>query len=213
MKKTLSMAMAAICLLLASCSSNKQADSNADAASDNVMTVDSLLNGAEALTDQLVTIEGVCTHTCRHGATKIFLMGSNSDNLVRCEAASLGAFSKDCVHSVVRVTGYVRETRIDEAYLQDWKTKYEQARMEQEAQAVAEAQFGGQTQSEDNEKVTSSAGCETESRARRETGATIDDKIAAYREQIAARKEAEGKEYLSFYHIETTQYEVINEEK
>lgn len=204
------------CLVIAlcsGCSSNKD-NNNASETAQNVsnsITVDSLLNGAESLTDHQITIEGVCTHTCRHGATKIFVMGSNSDNLIRCEAAALGRFSKDCVHSVVRVTGYVRETRMDEAYLQRWKENYEQALAEQQAQAVAESQFG-ETSVENDESVSTATGCETESRARREQGATVYDKIKAYRQQIAERKASEGKEYLSFYHIETTSYEIINEQ-
>lgn len=209
MKKSFSFILAATALLFASCGGNKsnnEASANATDAA-NAISVDSLLASADKLIDQSVTIEGVCTHTCRHGATKIFVMGSNNDNLIRCEAAALGRFSKECVHSVVRVTGIVRETRMDEAYLQRWKSNYEQALAEQQAQAEEGLQSGAET----NETVATSAGCETESRARGEKGNTVDDKIAAYREQIAARKAAEGKEYLSFYHIETTSYEIVSE--
>ena len=203
-------------VMLTACSGNQSNNqANATEAEANVQTisVDSLLNNAESLIDQQVTIEGVCSHTCRHGATKIFVMGSNSDNLIRCEAALLKHFSKECVHSVVRVTGYVRETRLDEDYLQRWKQNYEQAMMEQQAEQAAESQYGDSGVQEQKEEVSSSAGCETESRARGEKGNSIDEKIAAYREQIAARKEAEGKEYLSFYHIETTSYEIVPTEE
>jgi len=214
MKKTILLSLSVLTLLFASCGGNKsnQQATEASAPAAQSISVDSLMANAESLIDQQVTIEGVCTHTCRHGATKIFVMGSNSDNLVRCEAAELKRFSKECVHSVVRVTGYVRETRMDEAYLQRWKQNYEQAMQEQQAQAD-EAIQQGESPAEANEAVSSSAGCETESRARGEQGNTIDEKIAAYREQIAARKAAEGKEYLSFYHIETTSYEVVPAEK
>ena len=203
-------------VMLTACSGNQSNNqANATEAEANVQTisVDSLLNNAESLLDQQVTIVGVCSHTCRHGATKIFVMGSNSDNLIRCEAALLKHFSKECVHSVVRVTGYVRETRLDEDYLQRWKQNYEQAMMEQQAEQAAESQYGDSGVQEQKEEVSSSAGCETESRARGEKGNSIDEKIAAYREQIAARKEAEGKEYLSFYHIETTSYEIVPTEE
>ena len=41
------------------------------------MEVDNLLADAEKLTGGKVTVEGVCTHICRHGGRKIFLMGTD----------------------------------------------------------------------------------------------------------------------------------------
>ena len=101
---------------------------------------------------------------------------------------------------------------MDEAYLQRWKQAYEEAVMEQQAQQAADSQYGESgVSAEQDEAVSTSSGCETESRARREQGNTVDEKIAAYRQAIAERKEKEGKEYLSFYHIETTSYEIVEE--
>ena len=206
------LALSAMSLTLTSCSGNKSAQPSADQQSASVaLDVDSLLTTAESLIDQQVTVEGVCTHTCKHGATKIFLQGSDNTMIIRCEAAELGSFSQDCVHNVVRVTGYVRETRMDEAYLQNWKRQYEEAMMQQ--QMAATDNGGDPTEGlseEQQEKVSTATGCATESAARREQAGTIDEKIAAYREQIAARQAAEGKDYLSFFHIEATAYEVMN---
>jgi hypothetical protein len=190
-----------------SCSGNKQTQQ--EQASSEALSVDDALAQADANVDKLITIEGVCTHTCKHGATKIFLQGSDNSNVIRCEGRNLegGAFSKDCVKNVVRVTGYVRESRIDEAYLQNWKRQYEEAMMQQQANVEQAIEQG--LDEEEQEKIGTSAGCSTEAAARREQGNTIDEKIANYREQIAARKAAEGKEYLSFYHIEATAYEIV----
>ncbi len=210
MKKMLFAALVAA-LTLTACGGNKNNNNVADEPA-TAITVDQTMASADSLVGQLVTVEGVCTHTCQHGATKIFLMGSNDENILRCEAAELGSFSKDCVHSVVRVTGYVRETRMDETYLQNWKMKYEEALAEQQAQAAAESQFG-ELSAEQQEEVGTSTGCATESKARKEQGATIDEKIEAYRAQIAERRAAEGKEYLSFYHIEATAYEIVPTEE
>ena len=210
MKKIFSIAIMAACVMMLSSCGNKKAQQTEAEASD-ALTIDQVLAQAESLTDQQVTIEGVCTHTCKHGATKIFLMGSDNTQLIRCEAASLGSFSKECVHSVVRVTGYVRETRMDEAYLQNWRERYMEAMVAQN-QAETAAQNGGEPLDEEQvEQATQATGCATESAARGEQGNTIDEKIENYRQQIAARKEAEGKEYLSFFHIEATSYEIVNE--
>ncbi|GAE83437.1 hypothetical protein JCM10512_1708 [Bacteroides reticulotermitis JCM 10512] len=92
------------------------------------------------------------------------------------------------MNAIVRVTGTLNEQRIDEAYLQNW-----------EAQLKAKA----------NEKHgEGEAGCSTEKKARGETANTPADRIADFRAKIADRKAKSGKEYLSFYFVEATSYEV-----
>ena len=114
------------------------------------MEVDNLLADAEKLTGGKVTVEGVCTHICRHGGRKIFLMGTDDTQVIRIEAGEkIGSFKPECVNNVVRVTGTLVEDRIDEAYLAD------------------------------------------------------------FRARIADRKAKEGKEYLSFYHVDGGSYEVL----
>ena len=79
--KTLSIAAAIMALFFIGTScSNKQKSTEETATTEQAsgaMEIDDLLANAESLTDQEVTIEGVCTHACKHGATKIFLMGSD----------------------------------------------------------------------------------------------------------------------------------------
>ena len=80
------------------------------------------------------------------------------------------------------------EERIDEAYLANW-----------------EAQVKAQTTEKHG---TTEAGCSTEMAARQETGNTVEERIADFRKRIAARKAAEGKEYLSFYYVTAQSYEI-----
>lgn len=154
-----------------------------------VMDIDALLANADSLANQVVEIEGICTHTCKHGATKIFLMGSDDTKTIRVEAASLGSFDQKCVNSIVKVKGTLCEQRIDEAYLQQW---------EQLSKENAQKQHG-----------ETEAGCDSEKKARGETGNTVAERIADFRAKIAARKEAENKEYLSFYFVEAQAYEIV----
>ena len=100
MKKTiftlaLCVAVAAFTVSFTSCSGNKQAQQ--EQVSTEALSVDDALAQADANVDKLITVEGVCTHTCKHGATKIFLQGSDNTNVIRCEGRNLegGAFSKD----------------------------------------------------------------------------------------------------------------------
>ena len=153
----------------------------------SALEIDDLLQNAEELVGQNVTIEGVCTHACKHGATKIFLMGSDDTKTIRVEACELGAFDTKCVNSIVRVEGVLKEDRIDEAYLQNWEATL----------TDAQKQHGD-----------SSAGCDTEKKARGEQANTPAARIADFRKKIAEREAATGKNYLSFYHVDATSYEI-----
>lgn len=175
------------CFTLNSCGNNKQQNQ----ASEEVMAalgIDDVMAKAETLVDAKVTIEGVCSHTCSHGAKKMFLVGSDNTKTLRIEAGELGAFDTKCVNNIVTVKGTLKEERIDEAYLQDW-----------EARLKAET---------DEHHGDGEGGCDTEKNARGETADTSEARIADFRAKIAASKESTGKEYLSFYFVVADSYEI-----
>lgn len=153
--------------------------------------IDQVVAGLDESVDQLITVEGLCTHICQHGGRKIFLMGSDDSNTLRIQAADDGeAFKTECVNSMVEVTGYLREERIDEAYLAKWEEEIKAETAEQHGEVGEE-------------------GCATEMSARGEEAVeTVDDRIDNFRQRIAERKEAEGKEYLSFYFIDAESYKI-----
>lgn len=153
--------------------------------------VDALLADAAKLAGKEITVEGICTHICQHGGKKIFLMGTDDTQVIRIEAGdAIGAFDAGCVNNVVRATGRLVEERIDEAYLAEW---------ERSVAAATEQQHG-----------TDGGGCTTEKQARGESQtASTAQRIADFRARIADRKAREGKEYLSFYHIEGDTYEIL----
>lgn len=181
-------------LCLASCGGNKarteeSAETKVEEQATSVLQIDDLLAKAGELTDKEVTLEGVCTHACSHGATKIFVMGSDDTQVIRVEAAELGSFDTRCVNSVVRVKGILREQRVDEGYLHQW-----------------EEQLAANTAVKHGEK--GEGGCSSEKAARGETANTDAERIADFRAKIAARQAAEGKAYLSFYYVEALSYEI-----
>lgn len=94
--KTLSIAAAIMALFFIGTScNNKQKNTEETATTEQTtgaMEIDDLLANAESLTDQEVTIEGVCTHACKHGATKIFLMGSDDHTDHPCRSSQTGFF-------------------------------------------------------------------------------------------------------------------------
>ena len=182
--------MAAFALTFTACSGNQKQSGTetAETQTSAVQTIDDLLEHADSLVGQQVTFQGVCTHTCKHGATKMFMMGSDDTKTIRVEAGKLGAFDTKCINSMVEVTGTLVEQRIDEAYLQNW-----------------EAQLKAQTAKTHGD---GEAGCDSEKKARGETGNTPEERIADFREKIAQRKADSGKDYLSFYYVEAQSYAI-----
>ena len=189
MKTKLMMAalFVAACFTMMSCGGGKKQAKNAE---EVAMSIDEVMEKAADLVEQTVVIEGVCTHTCSHGAKKMFLVGSDDSKTLRIEAGELGAFDTKVVNNVVTVKGIIKEERIDEAYLQDW-----------------EARLKAQTE-EKHGNGDGEGGCDTEKNARGETANTTEGRIADFRAKIAAEKEATGKEYLAFYHVVANSYEI-----
>lgn len=182
-------AMAFVCLAV-SCGNKQQTAAQATEQAEvaSVMDIDNLLANAESLVDKDVVFDGVCTHACKHGATKIFMMGSDDTKTIRVEAAKLGSFDTKCINNIVKVNGVLKEERIDEAYLQQWEAK---------TKALGGDKHG------DGE-----GGCSTEKNARGETANTVEGRIADFRAKIAKRQEECGKAYLSFYFVEAVSYEI-----
>ena len=187
-KWMVAVAMIAACLVLVSCGGGKKQQAAEEAVV--AMSIDDVMAKASGLVEQEVTIEGVCTHTCSHGAKKMFLVGSDDTKTLRIEAGELGAFDAKVVNNVVTVKGIIKEERIDEAYLVDWETRLKNQTEEKHGNEEGEG------------------GCDTEKNARGETANTAEGRIADFRAKIAAEKEATGKEYLSFYHVVATSYEI-----
>lgn len=189
--KTLKIAALALLALTACHSNTKQNDAEkaeTETAVSTAMEIDDVLAKADSLVNTEFTIQGVCTHTCAHGATKIFLMGSDDTKTIRVEAGELGSFDKNCVNSLVQVTGKLEEQRVDEAYLQQWEEKLK-----------------NQT---DEKHGNGKAGCDSEKKARGETAGTPEERIKDFRTKIADRKAKEGKDYLSFYYFVAKKYEI-----
>ena len=134
----------------------------------------------------VLTIDQLLTDADSLQGTDVVIEGvCTHTKIIRIEAGQLGSFDTKCVNSIVKVWGKLVEQRIDEAYLQKWESQ------------AAEA---GTSHAE--------AGCDTEKKARGETASTTADRIASFREKIAAQKEKTGKDYLSFYYVEATKYEI-----
>lgn len=176
---------------LASCGdgSNKSKEqASAEEVTPAALEVDQVLADPDSLVGDTIEIEGICTHICKHGGGKIFLMGSDDTKTLRVEAGeSIGSFPQETVNSIVRVTGVLVEDRIDEDYLAQWEARI--------ADQAKEAQGEG--------------GCAADMKANAEAAAnSVRERIANFRSRIAERTEREGKPYVSLYHMEGLSYEI-----
>lgn len=88
------------------------------------LSVDDILAKGDSLVGKTVTVEGVCTHICKHGGKKLFMMGTDDTKMLRAEACELGSFPAEVVNSLVSVTGTLEEDRIDEATIQRMEEQY-----------------------------------------------------------------------------------------
>lgn len=108
MKQTLLVAAALVCaLFFASCSttSTKQ---------ETVYTIDQLYLAADSLVGDTVLFEGVCSHLCKHGGRKAFLLGQETlpdgkNRILRVEGAKMGNFDAACINNIVRVKGVLHK--------------------------------------------------------------------------------------------------------
>ena len=177
---------------LASCggdSNKSKAQTSTEEVTPVALEVDQVLADPDSLVGDTIKVEGVCTHICKHGGGKIFLMGSDDTKTLRIEAGEpIGSFPQETVNSIVRVTGVLVEDRIDEDYLAQWEAQI--------ADQAKEAQGEG--------------GCAADMKANAEAEAnTVRERIANFRTRIAERAEREGKAYVSLYHMEGLSYEIL----
>ena len=183
---------AALVFAAVSCSSKTKdtKPENTEPVISAALQVDDVFAAADSLAGRIITVEGVCTHICKHGGKKLFLMGSDDTKTLRAEGGKVESFPAEVVNNIVPVTGTLVEDRIGETEIQ---------KMEEQYQTQNAAQHG------DNKEV----GCETEKKAQGQQNVnTFADRMKDYRDRIADRKTKEGKDYLSFYHLETESYEI-----
>ena len=85
-------------LFLASCAKTTEK-------AETIYTIDEVYAQADSLLGDTILFQGVCTHLCKHGGRKAFLMGSDESRILRVEGAKMGNFDAACINNIVRVKG------------------------------------------------------------------------------------------------------------
>lgn len=171
------LATAAAGAFLGGCAGSKDSDSAADTVA--VFSVDSIMADPAACADDTVTVRGLCTHLCSHGATKAFLANADNSVMLRCNATEAigGAFDSTCVGKTITVSGILRPQTLGKSRI--------------EALVAAEAV----------PDTTADAHCGTDSRA---TGTATQ-----WLEKLNSQMAAGGDTLLTVaYYLETLSYSV-----
>jgi hypothetical protein len=138
-----------------------------------------------------IILEGFPTAVCKRSGKKAWLhdVDSESAGTVRVErTGSMAAFTQDAVGKTMRVTGTLRELRMDAAYFDAWEARVK------ESLAVAKNKNEGEKED----------GC-TEQCQENVAAATTLKNIAAYRAKVAKTKTG----YLSAMWVDGTKWELI----
>lgn len=120
---------AALCVAatasLASCGNSNKVETDVDTtdlATASVLTVDQLLADCDQYLNDTVTVEGVCTHLCKHGGTKAFLANPDTTAaapMLLCLATDAmgGAFDPSCPGQTLTLSGIVRPNTVNASVL------------------------------------------------------------------------------------------------
>ena len=113
MKKVLFCAAMVAALCMASCGKPQQP-------AETIYSIDEVYTQADSLVGKTITFQGLCSHLCKHGRRKAFLLGSKSDTIIngmdtvirprilRVEGGKMGNFDAACINNIIRVKGVLR---------------------------------------------------------------------------------------------------------
>lgn len=203
MKKTVLSILVIACVAIFSACGSKSTSAAGENTESESITVDEVLADADSYVGDTITVEGVCSHLCAHGAMKAFIAGSSDTVMLRCEAnPHIGEpFPVRLVRRPVQIKGILAEQRIDSAAVDNMEEQYKAA--------LAKAEAEGKNATETGHE---GGACATERTAHGQANITdFNARMEDYRQKIAARNQKEGKPYLSFYYLEAVSYDMLPE--
>ena len=170
-------------LAVAACSTGNQGNDKKTSIDTVKVNVASFLSQADTLVNKPVIIEGTVLHTCKHGGKRMFLVDGNDSVSVEVTAGEkITKFDESLIGGRVRVTGLLKEERIDTKFLNEWENEVKKPGENHNVGVHTGAK--GHEDQDANDKL---------------------EQIKAYREEL----KSSGKDHLSFYSIEAGKFEEI----
>ena len=77
-----------------------------------IYSIDEVYAQADSLIGDTISFQGICSHLCKHGGRKAFLMGSDESRILRVEGAKMGNFAPECINNLVRVKGILHAVEL-----------------------------------------------------------------------------------------------------
>lgn len=193
--------VAFIAIVFTACNNDaKQDTAMADnQGSTEIMTVDQLSGQIADLVGKVVTVAGDVDHTCKHGGTKMVIIGDSTDIHIKATEES-GNFRADEVmdHRVI-VTGIVDEFKVDENYIMEQEAKLEDL-------IAAGPQDEENTESSETGKLNGEKGMfpDNDNKHKQEiTG--LKNQIENLNKMLTEAKD-NGKDHVSFYSVKAQSY-------
>jgi len=81
-------------------------------AAQTVYSIDEVFAQADSLVGDTICFQGICSHLCKHGGRKAFLMGGDESRILRVEGARMGNFAPECINNIVRVRGILHAVEV-----------------------------------------------------------------------------------------------------
>lgn len=194
---------AVVALAFAACNNEAKQDATAvvaeqEEAAVEVLSVDQLEGQIANLVGETVTVTGDVDHVCKHGGTKMVILGDSTDIHIKATDES-GNFRADEVmdHRVI-VNGVVDEFIVDESYIMEQEAELEEliANGPEKEEAKEEGHGEGEKgmfPDNDNKHKKQIKG--------------LENQIANLKKMLEEAK-AEGKDHISFYSVKAQDYNV-----
>ncbi|MEI6435588.1 MAG: OB-fold nucleic acid binding domain-containing protein [Bacteroidota bacterium] len=115
-----------IIVIFAITACNQSPDNKADVAKSDttLLTVLTFDKQADSCIEKPVIIEGTVLHLCKHGGKRMFLVdGTDSIRVEVTTGPDIVKFEETLIGSRVRVTGILKEERIDAKFLNEWEAE------------------------------------------------------------------------------------------
>lgn len=173
-------------ILATACSQQEKAEAEETKSEIATVKVDEFESQAVNFVEKEVKIKGTVVHVCEHGGKRCQIIGKDPNTKVKIEAGKVEKFAKELEGSDIIAKGIVKEQKIDIAYLDNWESEVKNSDEKVEGKEIHEGEE--EKEGEDHHSKESTL-----------------KQIKNLRTQL---KES-GKDHLSFYSIECTEYQEV----
>ena len=158
-------------------------------------TVDELMKSPQAYVDSIVKVEGRCVHICRMAGDAMYIVFDNDSTMLRCIATVPinGAFNDSLKGRTMKFSGMFREERLNKEGISDLREQY-----------ATHLHMMSSKENPDTSLYLRNRRCKFEKHYRNQDSIVgFEEEMKDYEKRIEHMTKYEGKNYLSFYYLET----------